>query len=226
LHRLRPHLTYANVMSTIAVFILLGGGAYAATKLPNNSVGTQQVKNGSLLKQDFKTGQIPRGARGAKGAKGDAGGAGQPGANGLPGQQGFPGLGGAVGPPGPKGDRGSTGFALATFDRGSDTDHVNNSDPLASVNIAGHVVLLGRVILNYSQAGSEPVSCKIYEAGIPGTALDSFSTTLPPDEPQTVFLMATIDNAADSYNMSCFDNANAVAATGATLAAFSVDQIK
>jgi hypothetical protein len=29
--RLRPHLTYANVMSTLAVFLILGGGAYAAT---------------------------------------------------------------------------------------------------------------------------------------------------------------------------------------------------
>jgi hypothetical protein len=29
--RLRPHLTYANVMATMAVFLVLGGGAYAAT---------------------------------------------------------------------------------------------------------------------------------------------------------------------------------------------------
>ena len=29
--RIRSHLTYANVMATIAVFLVLGGGAYAAT---------------------------------------------------------------------------------------------------------------------------------------------------------------------------------------------------
>jgi hypothetical protein len=29
--RIRAHLTYANVMATIAVFLVLGGGAYAAT---------------------------------------------------------------------------------------------------------------------------------------------------------------------------------------------------
>jgi hypothetical protein len=33
MNRIRRHLTYANVMATVAVFILLGGGAYAATKI-------------------------------------------------------------------------------------------------------------------------------------------------------------------------------------------------
>jgi hypothetical protein len=69
LRRLRPRLTYANVMSTIAVFCVLGGGAYAAIRIPNNSVGTKQlkknavtspkVKNGSLLASDFKAGVLP-----------------------------------------------------------------------------------------------------------------------------------------------------------------------
>jgi hypothetical protein len=67
----RPHLTYANVVATLALFLALGGGAYAATQLPNNSVGTnqlkknavisQKVKDGSLLATDFKSGQLPRG---------------------------------------------------------------------------------------------------------------------------------------------------------------------
>ena len=34
------HLSYANVMATIALFIALGGGAYALTTLPRNSVTT------------------------------------------------------------------------------------------------------------------------------------------------------------------------------------------
>lgn len=72
LSRLRPRVNYANVMATVAVFLALGGGAYAATQLPKNSVGTKQlkrdavtspkVKNGSLLAKDFKKGQLPRGA--------------------------------------------------------------------------------------------------------------------------------------------------------------------
>jgi hypothetical protein len=38
LARLRCCLSYANVMATIAVFVALGGGAYAAFTLPANSV--------------------------------------------------------------------------------------------------------------------------------------------------------------------------------------------
>jgi hypothetical protein len=90
--QLKSKFTYANVMATIAVFIALGGGAYAAFKLPNNSVGTKQiknnavnsakVKNGSLLKGDFRKGQLPAGARGAQGPQGPQG---LPGAKGDPG---------------------------------------------------------------------------------------------------------------------------------------------
>lgn len=41
---LKRHLTYSNLMATIAMFIALGGGAYALT-LPKNSVGPRQLKN-------------------------------------------------------------------------------------------------------------------------------------------------------------------------------------
>lgn len=67
LTKLRSRLTYANAMSTIAVFVALGGGAYAVA-VPRNSVGTTQlkanavtaakVKNRSLLAADFKRGQL------------------------------------------------------------------------------------------------------------------------------------------------------------------------
>jgi hypothetical protein len=80
---LRRQLTYANVVSSICLFIVLGGGAYAAAKLPKNSVGSRQlasnavtsskVKNRSLLSTDFKVGQVPAGERGAVGPVGPAG---------------------------------------------------------------------------------------------------------------------------------------------------------
>jgi hypothetical protein len=41
-------LTYANVMATIAVFVALGGASYAASQIPSNSVGTNQLKNGAV----------------------------------------------------------------------------------------------------------------------------------------------------------------------------------
>ena len=52
-------LTYANVMSTIAVFMVLGGGAYAAAtigtgQIKNNSIRTQDVRNGSLRGRDMR----------------------------------------------------------------------------------------------------------------------------------------------------------------------------
>lgn len=40
---LRPKLTYANVIASIALFVALGGAAVAAN-LPRNSVGTKQLK--------------------------------------------------------------------------------------------------------------------------------------------------------------------------------------
>jgi hypothetical protein len=74
----------------VALAVSLSGVGYAATVLPRASVGTAQlkknavtsikVKNRSLLKADFKRGQLPAGPRGAKGDKGDKGDTGAAGA--------------------------------------------------------------------------------------------------------------------------------------------------
>lgn len=45
---MRPRLTYANVVATLALFLALGGASYAALTLPRNSVGTTQLKAGSV----------------------------------------------------------------------------------------------------------------------------------------------------------------------------------
>jgi hypothetical protein len=68
---LRSRLSYANVTATLALFLALGGGAYAAAKLPANSVGPEQLQSdavsspkvldGSLLSKDFKAGELPAG---------------------------------------------------------------------------------------------------------------------------------------------------------------------
>ena len=80
---MRPRITYANVMATIAVFFAFRGASYAAFKLPKNSVGTKQIKNnavngskvanGSLVEQDFAADQLPQGPQGLPGPKGDPG---------------------------------------------------------------------------------------------------------------------------------------------------------
>ena len=52
---MRPKLTYANVVSTLAVFLLLGGGAaYARSHLAKNSVGTKQLKKNSVTTAKIK----------------------------------------------------------------------------------------------------------------------------------------------------------------------------
>ena len=72
--------SYANVTATLALVIALGGTSYAAIKLPRNSVKSIHVKDRSLLKKEFKTGQLPAGKTGATGPQGPAGSAGAGGA--------------------------------------------------------------------------------------------------------------------------------------------------
>lgn len=81
----RPKMTYANVMATIAVFVALGGTGYAASRLPRNSVGTEQVRNQSLQREDLAPGVAIQGARGPRGPEGGRGDPGAQGAQGPPG---------------------------------------------------------------------------------------------------------------------------------------------
>ena len=115
---MRQHLSYANVIATVAVFIALGGSSYAAIKVTgkdvkdgsltgadvkNRTLGgadiragaikSDHVANGSLLQQDFAAGQLPAGAQGPKGDTGATGATGPQGAQGI---QGVPGTLGNV----------------------------------------------------------------------------------------------------------------------------------
>ena len=59
---LRRHLTYANVTSTLCLFILLGGSSYAVSRIgsreiADNSVRSQDVRDDSLMSSDFKRGE-------------------------------------------------------------------------------------------------------------------------------------------------------------------------
>jgi hypothetical protein len=62
--RIRGRFTYANVMSSIAVFLVLGGGAaYAAKKvgsnqLKANSVGTTKIKANAVTTRKIKKGAV------------------------------------------------------------------------------------------------------------------------------------------------------------------------
>jgi hypothetical protein len=66
---LRQRLTYANVVSTLCLFILLGGSAYAVTRLSANSVGTRQIKNRAVTLVKI----APRAQRSLRGHRGPTG---------------------------------------------------------------------------------------------------------------------------------------------------------
>jgi hypothetical protein len=93
---MRRHLTYANVMATVAVFIALGGTATAAITLTgrnikNGTITSADIKDGTIKARDikkrsltanrFKRNQLPAGPAGPAGATGAPGAPGAAGAN-------------------------------------------------------------------------------------------------------------------------------------------------
>ena len=74
-------MRYANVTSSLALFVALGGTGYAAIKLPKNSVHAKQIATGAVRSAEVKDhslkpvdfAALPQGPQGPKGDKGDAG---------------------------------------------------------------------------------------------------------------------------------------------------------
>lgn len=57
--QLRKRLTYANVMSSFAVFLVLGGAtAFAATKIGSNQIKANAVKTGKIAKEAVTTSKL------------------------------------------------------------------------------------------------------------------------------------------------------------------------
>ena len=156
---IRSRLTFSNVIAVIALFIALGGASYAAVNLPRNSVGTKQIKKNavnsskvkdrSLLANDFKPGQLPRGAVGPTGAAGAVGQDGVPGLDGVAGQTGATGLMGATGPEGPvgptglDGGTGPTGTTGATGDAGISSAAVMSAHTRSAISGPSYFAISG-----------------------------------------------------------------------------------
>jgi hypothetical protein len=63
LKQIRKRLTYANVMSSIAVFLILGGAtAFAAKKIGANELKANSVKTGKIVKEAVTAGKLKNGA--------------------------------------------------------------------------------------------------------------------------------------------------------------------
>lgn len=73
----------ALVVALLALFAALGGVAYAAAKLPKNSVGTKQIKNHAVTGAKVKEGSLAAGDFGGKPPQGPPGPQGPAGVNGV-----------------------------------------------------------------------------------------------------------------------------------------------
>lgn len=156
LGRLRP--APAMVVASVALLVALGGTGYAASQLPANSVGTAQLRNGavtapkvklhSLVKADFKPGQILAGARGPFGPPGS------------PGPAGAPGPAGPAGPAGP-----SAAYSKAVVGPVALTTTVSTFASL-SIPQAGNYVIFGKAYA--STTASALITCQL----VAGTELD------------------------------------------------------
>src|ERR1700761_9104183 len=153
--RLRSCLTYANVISTLCLFLVLGGGASAATRLPKNSVGTRQIRAGAVTppklsaaaKAALTGAPGPQGAQGAlgprgpegeagpRGFEGERGSQGLPGEAGTPGKDGAPGLGEAVTRYGPEVEIQSGDLDISFAPCGAGTEAVGGGWALTSAAV-------------------------------------------------------------------------------------------
>lgn len=93
--------------------VQLKRGAVTATKLAANAITANAVKRGTLLRADFKAGQLRSGQPGPAGPPGAAGARGATGSTGPIGPQGTP---GEKGDPGPQGPRALSNYQVVHVD--------------------------------------------------------------------------------------------------------------
>ncbi|HTQ69380.1 MAG TPA: hypothetical protein VMI13_11880 [Solirubrobacteraceae bacterium] len=109
-------VSYANVMATVAVFIALGGGAYAAS---SSFVGSTGTISGCVAKKGGAFRVVKSGKKCPHGSVALA--FNQKGPQGLPGAPGATGGVGATGPAGPEGISGQTRWGNLTVNEGGTT---------------------------------------------------------------------------------------------------------
>jgi hypothetical protein len=196
------------VVACLALAVALGGTGIAATvalapnsvgtpQLKNNAVTTVKVKNGSLLKADFKAGQIPAGAAGPAGPAGAAGAA------------------GAAGPAGPS-------DAYARFLNGP---LVVPPAPATLANLAvpqaGKYVVFAKVFIAQS-GGSATIACTL----VAGTDSDESRVGLLAGQNGTLALNVVHEfAAAGSVDLQCATNAGATAASSIKMTAIKVGNL-
>jgi hypothetical protein len=188
LKRLTTHLTYANVIATICLFVVLGGTAWATT-----AVTGHQVQDGSLTGADIANHSIsasklvpsadaarkkkhrkkkPKTVAGPQGAQGVAGATGPQGTTGPQGPQGSAGTNGSNGTNGTNGANGTNAFGKVTYKKQANVPVPGNQTKAVTIACeSGDVAISGgyqvpasddQVIVKHSLAtnlaGSQPGS--------------------------------------------------------------------
>jgi hypothetical protein len=166
---IRQRLTYANVIATVALFLALGGAAYAATQLPRNSVGTAQLKAGAVTagKIAKKTRKQLQGDRGPAGPQGPQGKTGKVGAKGATGDK------GATGSRGPQGEAG-TGPAYEVF--GTNKAVSPTGSAVVAENLAGGSYLITANVALENSTATE-VTCTLNGGGAAGGFVEAGKPT-------------------------------------------------
>ena len=220
-----------NAIALAALFVALGGTGYAAVALPKNSVGTPQikkdavttakVKNGSLLRADFKAGQLPAGPAGPQGAQGPQGPVGPPGAKGdagAAGQNGTNGQDGQTGPRGPSNGR----YVVGADD--ADIDGTALMGPLLN---GGEFLVTAKVNLDNQGGAAATATCTLTPSG--GSAHDTAVVDLGVNNAQdqaTVTLLGHYEiTGSNFYILACNDGGGTVDATNVRMQIIQLDDV-
>jgi hypothetical protein len=180
MQRLRGKLTYSNVVSSLCLVLLLGGGtAYAATQvLPKNSVGAKQIKPGAVTPA-----KLSKSARSSLAARVDP-----------------PGATGAQGIQGPPGERGKTGLTGPVEPLASGQ---SESGFYASGSGGGESGYIAQGI-----TFRQPLAAPIAEGDAEWLKAGETSASCPGVGEAAVGHLCLYDNEEDELNLCCiYDNA-------------------
>lgn len=184
---MRPKLSFANVMVVVLTFIVLGGGAYAATQLPRNSVGTAQLKNEAVTKKKLARGVLRNQYKPPIGVPGPAG------------------------PPGPKGEAATIGGIVPTGTTLRGVAFSSSSSNTGGTNATGTGISFGG-----AQLASRPVAHLVPPETTPpsecpgtyetpeaasGHLCIYMRTTVPTEEGQVIISDPTRASGFTNYNV-------------------------